>query len=342
MTTQAPAPAVGAASAVKRLVYRTFGAPADVLALEDDAPAPVGAGEVAVRMSLAPINASDLIPMSGAYRHRIALPAVAGYEGVGRVVEAGAGARRLLGRRVLPLRGAGTWQTRVVCAAAWAVPVPDDLEDGTAARAYINPMAAHLMLRRWPAAGRSVLLTAAGSACARLLARWAVEQGAADLRGVVDTDAHDRGLRVLGVRTVRAGDREAVAAAARRSDLVFDAVGGDLAAAIAAAVPACAAFVSYGALSGRPAPVVRGGPMPERFHLRDTLAGLTPEAWQRRFEALWEPLRVAAQPPAAPFPLGRWRDALAAFGTRGRSAKPILVFPDGAAPRAIAPEARRP
>ncbi|VDZ88844.1 alcohol dehydrogenase [Lelliottia amnigena] len=71
-------------------------------------------------MLFSPVNASDLIPMTGAYRHRTPLPAVAGYEGVGVVTE---GPPHWLGKRVLPLRGQGTWQNSVDCPMALAVPV---------------------------------------------------------------------------------------------------------------------------------------------------------------------------------------------------------------------------
>ena len=67
-------------------------------------------GQVRVAMLYAPINPSDLIPVTGAYRHRITLPSLLGYEGVGRVVEvADLRDTDLLGKRVLPLRGEGTW-----------------------------------------------------------------------------------------------------------------------------------------------------------------------------------------------------------------------------------------
>ncbi|MFU1888403.1 alcohol dehydrogenase catalytic domain-containing protein [Bacillus wiedmannii] len=42
--------------------------------------------EVLVRMLVRPINPSDLIPVTGAYAHRIPLPNIPGYEGVGIVV----------------------------------------------------------------------------------------------------------------------------------------------------------------------------------------------------------------------------------------------------------------
>ena len=43
--------------------------------------------------------------MTGAYRHRTRLPAVAGYEGLGEVVAAPYGSRLAAGQQVLPCAG---------------------------------------------------------------------------------------------------------------------------------------------------------------------------------------------------------------------------------------------
>ena len=47
----------------------------------------------------------------GSYAHRISLPTIPGYEGVGIVEDVGTYVSQdLIGKRVLPLRGEGTWQ----------------------------------------------------------------------------------------------------------------------------------------------------------------------------------------------------------------------------------------
>ncbi|HBZ3631962.1 TPA: alcohol dehydrogenase, partial [Klebsiella quasipneumoniae] len=92
------------------IVYDRYGSPAAVLSLKRTPLAPLAGGRVRVRMRYAPVNPSDLIPITGAYRHRTRLPAVPGYEGLGEVVAAPFGSRLTAGQRVLPLRGGGTWQ----------------------------------------------------------------------------------------------------------------------------------------------------------------------------------------------------------------------------------------
>lgn len=164
-----------------------------------------------------PVNASDLIPITGAYRHRTPLPAIAGYEGVGIVTETPAAYPALLGKRVLPLRGQGTWQRYVDCPAAYAVPVPDDVDSLLAARAYINPLAAQMMLDRYPPVGKTVLLTAAGSDCAVLLGQWARQAGAEAVYGIHRSPVHAQRLAEMGIVPIAQHDTTAVNAAAAQA-----------------------------------------------------------------------------------------------------------------------------
>lgn len=306
------------------LLYRRFGPPEAVLALDSQPLGPPEPGRVRVRMFAAPVNPSDLIPVTGAYGHRVRPPLVAGYEGVGTVI--GGDGAWPEGARVLPLRGPGTWQRVVDADPAWMVAVPDDIPDALAARAYINPLSAHLMLEAWPVAGKGVLLTAAGSACAGLLAHWAFAAGARSVTGIVRSPAHAPALAARGVEPVAMADTAAVSAAAAGAEVAFDAVGGPLAEAILAAMPPEGDFVSYGLLSGQSFAVPASRPALRRFHLRDRLATVTPETWQGWFRTLWPRLRGAPLPGVTAVPLADWRHALALFHTAGRRDKPLLVM----------------
>ncbi|PTW60084.1 NADPH:quinone reductase-like Zn-dependent oxidoreductase [Breoghania corrubedonensis] len=309
------------------LIYRAFGDPLDVLRLETAELAPRAPGTLRVEMALVPVNPSDLIPVTGAYSHLITPPMVAGYEGVGRIVEADDTA--LVGRRVLPLRGPGTWQRHVDCDSILAVPVPDDIDDATAARAYINPMAALRMLTRWPVRDKRVLLTAAGSSCATLLGHWALGQGAREVIGLYRSEARVERMRALAITPLHEGDAGAVTEAARKADVTFDAVGGRLGSLILNAMGDGSVFAGYGLMSG--APVTPDG-FPraafERFHLRDDLAVMSAADWQGEFDRLWPLLRQVAFPKAEVFPLERWREAVAAFHVPG-AAKPLIDFRAG-------------
>lgn len=308
------------------LWYRRFGNPADVLALEREDARLRPPSAIRVRMLAAPVNPSDLIPITGAYRHRVLPPRVAGYEGVGVVTGAADGWRALVGRRVLPLRGPGTWQRQLDCDPALAVPVPDDIADAVAARGYINPLAAMRMLDCWPARGKRVLVTAGGSACAGHLAEWALDAGALEVVAVHRSPGHAAALSAIGARSIAMEHAEEIRSAAARADLVFDAVGGPLGSHILAAMRPDADFISYGLLSGRPIDIPERGVRPQRFHLRDQLAAVEPGEWQAWFGQLWPMLKRAPLPDIATFPLSEWREALAFFDVPGRREKPVLIF----------------
>jgi NADPH:quinone reductase-like Zn-dependent oxidoreductase len=306
------------------LWFRRFGPPIEALTLESAPAPPRPSGRARVGMIAAAINPSDLIPITGAYRHRVSPPRVAGYEGCGVVVEADD--PNLIGRRVLPLRGDGTWRTFMDADPDLLVPVPDDVPDHLAARAYINPLAALLMLKAHPVAGRRVLLTAAGSSCARMLGAWTLADGANEVVAVHRAPVHRPALAAMGMTPIGQDDA-ALARVASRCDLVLDAVGGPLADAILAALPRTADFVSYGLLSGLSYRPVAGGPGLHRFHLRDRLEGVPRDVWRGWFESLWPRLRRADfLPDVRPFPLHDWRAALAAFDEPGRTFKPMLTF----------------
>ncbi len=308
----------------RALWFRRFGPPLDALTLESAPARPRPPGQARVRMVAAAINPSDLIPITGAYRHRVSPPRVAGYEGLGVVAEADD--PNLVGRRVLPLRGDGTWRTTVDADPELLILVPDDIPVDIAARAYINPLAAMLMLEAHPVAGRRVLLTAAGSACARMLAAWALADGAREVVAVHRSPIHRATLAAIGTTPVGQDDPTLISRAAR-CDLAFDAVGGPLADAILAALPRPADLVSYGLLSGSPFRPVAGGPTLRRFHLRDRLEGVANDEWRGWFDRLWPRLRRADfLPDVRPFPLDDWREALAAFDEPGRTFKPMLAF----------------
>src|SRR5699024_250134 len=66
-----------------------------------------------------------------------------GYEGVGIVEDVGATvSKSLIGKRVLPLRGEGTWQTYVKTTRDFVVSIPYEIDDFTASQMYIIPLTA--------------------------------------------------------------------------------------------------------------------------------------------------------------------------------------------------------
>lgn len=209
-------------------------------------------------MIASPINPSDLIPVTGAYRSRTTLPFIPGFEGVG-VVEAVHPDTDpvLIDQRVLPIGSAGGWQNVKLCPLDWCIPVPEDITDIQAATAYINPLTALRMVESHAGAPgvRTAVVNAAGSAIARTLARLLRRRGirTIGLRRSLPSgsDVHDwdemietsgnqwpRKLRALG----ESGGL----------DLGFDCVGGEEGAVLAQSLRHGGTLVHYGLLSGKP------------------------------------------------------------------------------------------
>lgn len=304
------------------LIYRRFGEPESVLQAEAFRCDRLNPGQLRVKMLYSPVNASDLIPITGAYRHRTPLPAVAGYEGVGVVID---GPTELMGKRVLPLRGQGTWQQVVDCPVERAIVVPDFIDSMLAARAYINPLAAQLMLKLYPPQGKRVLLTAAGSDCAMLLGQWALSAGAEAVYGIHRSAVHAGRLKALGITPISQHDTAAIHAIANDAEIVYDATGGEVAEQILERLPETGVFVCYGLLSGQ---MFRQQKQVRWFHIRNYLDAMSAEAWQGQFREIWPKLQASSVGDATLFSLTAWRSALACYREAGRIAKPMFRFSD--------------
>ncbi|WP_234189431.1 zinc-dependent alcohol dehydrogenase family protein [Shinella sp. NM-101] len=230
-----------------RAVVRAFGDPRQAVGLEEAERAAPGPGAVEIRIRRAAINPSDLIPVTGAYRSRTALPFVPGFEGVGDIVRLGEGVTDLaIGRRVLPIGASGLWQQYLVRPADWCLAVPDDLSDDEAAMAYVNPLTAFRLIDAagahfGAAGGRRIGVTAAASAIGRMLLVLLAEAG---FRPVA--------LVRSAATAARLGESFGGEILTQPAPLdgVLDAVGGAPGDALFRQVRPGGAFIQYGALSG--------------------------------------------------------------------------------------------
>lgn len=306
------------------LTYRKYGIPEQVLTPETGFKGSLAEGMIRVKMLFSPVNASDLIPVTGAYQHRIILPQVAGYEGVGMVTDTPRAYRHLIGQRVLALRGEGTWQTYVDVPAVFAIPVPDYIEDSLAARAYINPVAALLMVTHFSPAGKHVLITAAGSECAVLLGQWAIRAGALPVTGVHRSAKHISALEQCGIKSVSQADADGIRRAAACADVVYDAVGGKLAEDILDVMPSGGIFISYGLLSGQIFYAKSHLPKIHWFHVRHYIDAPGIDGWHAMFRDLWPQLSTSYTNGIRVFTPDCWKSAIAAYRSPDRNEKPVI------------------
>lgn len=282
----------------KCIKFYEFGSPKDVLKFEDTIIEPPKDDEVLVRMFVRPINPSDLIPIRGSYAHRISLPNIPGYEGVGVVEEVGSFvSKELIGKRVLPLRGEGTWQEFVKTRAEYAVFVPDTIDDITAAQMYINPITAWVVctevLKIRP--NDVLLVNACGSAIGHIFAQLARILGFR-LIAVTRNHKHTEELLQLGasdvINTSLSSLRETVMELTngKGADAAIDSIGGSDGNDLAFCVHPNGNFITIGLLSGIQ---VNWGDIVKKakvnatiFHLRHWNKTVTAEKWQETFEHL--------------------------------------------------------
>lgn len=278
--------------------FYEFGSPESVLKVERKNIQPPTNGEVLVRMKVRPINPSDLIPIRGAYSHRVSLPNIPGYEGIGIVEDVGASvSQELIGKRVLPLRGEGTWQEFVKTSAEFAVPIPNSIDDYTASQLYINPVTAWIICTEvLKLAPNDVLLVnACGSAIGRIFAQLSKVLGFR-LIAVTRNNNYTKDLLQLGashvVNTSETALHDTVMELTNGlgATSAIDSIGGTDGTELAFCVRPNGIFLTLGLLSGTPVDWQRislqAKVNTKLFHLRYWNQQVSVQTWQETFHRL--------------------------------------------------------
>ena len=217
---------------MKAIRIHTPGGP-QVMQLEQIAIADPGPGEIQLRHTAIGLNFIDVYFRTGLYP-AAELPFTPGFEGAGVVVAVGDGVTDLnVGDRVATnTRPPGAYAERRNVAADRVVPLPQDIDDDTAAAIMLKGMTAeYLVQRTYPVTTADTLLVyAAAGGVGQLLTQWAHSLGATVIAVVGNDDkAHiarncgadyvinyHRDNLVNTVKTVTGG---------RGVNVVYDAVG---------------------------------------------------------------------------------------------------------------------
>nr|WP_204667666.1 zinc-dependent alcohol dehydrogenase family protein [Gracilibacillus alcaliphilus] len=267
-----------------------------VLQIEPREIEPPKATEVLVRMLARPINPSDMIPVHGSYANRILLPFTLGYEGVGIVEDVGSAvSKTLIGKRVLPLRGEGTWQDFVNVPVELIVIVPDEIPDIIAAQLYINPITAwvtsveKLRLRQ----GQILLINAGGSAIGHIYAQLSNILGFR-LIAVTRNSQHTQNLLELGASAVIDTSRHSLYQTVidltngLGANAAIDSIGGQAGEELAACVRSGGQFINIGLLSDSSInwQGLHANFHADIFHLRHWNDQVSNETWQQTFQQI--------------------------------------------------------
>ena len=163
---------------MRAVTFSTYGDSSVLNLTETPTPEP-GEGDLLVRVHAAGVNFIDLYRRSGIYP--VALPHPVGDEGVGVVERGGTGVVGWhVGDRVAFVDGRGTFADYTLVKAELALPVPDTVEDHTAAALPLQGMTAHYLVRSTFAVndGHTVLVHAGAGGVGSLAIQLAKAQGA--------------------------------------------------------------------------------------------------------------------------------------------------------------------
>lgn len=239
--------------------FHRHGDPADVLSVDELPIPPQGPDELLIRMTMRPINPSDLMYVRGQYGREAALPAPAGFEGVGVVARRDRAGSHQEGARVA-VAATGTWQDYVTAVPDEVIVVPSGVPDEVACQLTVNPFAARLLLDQLGLEpGRWLLLSAGASTVSRMILAHAGRRGIRCLH-LVRRPEQVRELRELGadeVIDVSAGPwaRQVVACTSGGADAAVDSVGGATGRELLGCLRPGGELIVFGALSDDPIPL---------------------------------------------------------------------------------------
>lgn len=215
---------------MKAIRIRAFGGP-EVLAWEEVPPPQIGPGQARVRLRAAGVNFVDTYQRAGSYP--VPLPCTLGLEGAGEVVEVAPDVTLVRpGQRVAFAGLAGAYAEEMVARADRLVPLPDGVDERTAAAVMLQGMTAHYLSHStFPlGASHTCLVHAAAGGVGLLLVQMARRLGARVL-ATAGSDEKARLAREAGADETIVYTREDFLPACRRLtggrgvDVVYDSVG---------------------------------------------------------------------------------------------------------------------
>ncbi|ORA28312.1 NADPH:quinone reductase [Mycobacterium aquaticum] len=242
---------------MRSVVAVTVGEPSEVLHLQTHPVPQPGPHQVRIRVTAAPVHASDLHTVRGRYGFIPDFPTVPGIESVGVIDQLGSDVDDLtVGQRVITVGARGTWQDRVVVDASRVLTVPAGMSDSTAAQVLSNPLTAviltHDELNVRP--GEWLLQTAAGSTVGQSVIQLGAHAGFKTLNVVRRRSAVDHIIALGGTEVICTEDEDLRARVAdlAGADGVFnaiDCVSGQIGADVSRALAPGGELIVYGALS---------------------------------------------------------------------------------------------
>ena len=255
--TPSPSAASGPAMEGTAMVIDRHGGP-ELLHPARIAAPPPGPGEVRLRQTAIGVNFVDVYCRTGHF-DLLEPPGILGMEAAGVVLDVGQSVRHLApGQRVAyACPPVGAYASVRTVPAALLVPLPDGIDDETAAAGLLKGMTAEFLLHRvhTVSRGETVLIYAPAGGVGRILCQWANHLGATVI-GATSTEEKARLARAAGAHHIVLPGETSLEEQVRGltngrgADVIYDAVGRDSFAHSVAALAPCGHLVSFGQASG--------------------------------------------------------------------------------------------
>lgn len=325
---------------MRALIHHTFGAPEDVLTVEERPVPEPGTGQVRLRIVLSPIHNHDLWTVRGTYGFKPDLPAASGTEALGVVDALGDGVENLaVGQRVVTGGTFGAWAEYIVANATGLIPVPDSLPDESAAQLVSMPFSTMTLLQFLAAEdGEWIVQNAANGAVGRMLAQLGRARGV-NVLGLVRRTAGVEELRAQGIENVIATDREDWR---QQAEILLsgapvvagvDSVGGPAAGQVLSLLSEGGTLVAFGAMDSptmeiSSSDVIFKQATVKGFWGSKVIPALDPDVRGALFGELFQRIGdgTLTLPVSGVFDAADIADAVRASGTPGRVGKVLLRF----------------
>jgi NADPH:quinone reductase len=232
----------------------------EVIALEQIALPDPGPGEARVRNTAIALNFYDIYERTGLYP--IDLPATLGCESAGVVEAVGPQAGDIrVGDRVAVLSGPGNYAEAMIAPVASLVPLPDGIDEKTAAAAMTKAMTVEFLLERCfkVRRGQTILFHAAAGGVGLLACQWARALGVTTIGTVSTREKASLAAEAGCDLPVVTGEEDFVAVVERETKgkgvpVVYDSIGKDTFEGSLKCLARRGTMVSFGQSSGEPEP----------------------------------------------------------------------------------------
>ena len=260
---------------MRAAVHSTFANPAEVLTIEERPMPEPGPGEVRVKMVMSSIHNHDLLTVSGEYGYKPELPAIAGSEAMGTIDALGEGVQGFeIGQRIAASGLRGAWAEYFIANAGSIVPLPDAIDDETAAQLISMPLSALALLDFLDVKpGQWIIQNAATGAVAKTVAMIAKVRGISVINVVRRPEAVAE-LSAVGIdKTVSTASEDwmdQVRAIAGDNPIVaaVDGVGGQESGDLTSLLGDGGTLVSFGVMSGKALKLAAGDLIFKQVHVK--------------------------------------------------------------------------